>query len=75
MIYSAERWILRLQQYKFKVKYLPEEQNIADPLSRLSQAEGLAKSSSAHKSSHDFVRFVAVTATPKAMTIREIEEA
>ena len=70
-----ERWVLRLQPYKFKVKYLPGEQNIADPLSRLSQTKGPAKPSSAHKVSDDFVRFVAVTATPKAMTTREIEEA
>ena len=32
-----ELWILRLQPYKFKVKYLPGGQNIADPSSRLSQ--------------------------------------
>ena len=33
------------------------------------------KTSLAHKISDDFVKFVAVTATPKAMTTREIEEA
>ena len=70
-----ERWILRLQPYKFKVKYLPGGQNIADPLSHLSQTEGPVKTSLAHKISDDFVKFVAVTATPKAMTTREIEEA
>ena len=36
---------------------------------------GQAESSSAHKVSDEFVRFVAVTATPHAMTRREIEEA
>ena len=70
-----ERWILRLQPYKFQVKYLPGEQNIADPLSRLLHANEQAESSSAHKVSDEFVRFVAVTATPQAMTTREIEEA
>ena len=70
-----ERWILRLQPYKFKVKYLPGEQNIADPLSRLLQENKQGKSSSAHKVSDEFVRFVAVTATPRAVTTREIEEA
>ena len=33
------------------------------------------KISLAHKISDDFVKFVAVTATPRAMTTREIEEA
>ena len=47
------RWILRLQPYKFKIKYLPGGQNIADPLSRLSQTEGPAKTL-AHKISDDF---------------------
>ena len=45
---GIERWILRLQPYKFQVKYLPGEQNIADPLSRLLQANEQAESSSAH---------------------------
>ena len=70
-----ERWTLRLQPDKFKVKYLPGGQNIADPLSRLSQTGGPVKTSLAHKISDDFVKFVAVTVTPKAMTTREIEEA
>jgi len=34
-----------------------------------------AESSSAHKVSDEFVRFVAVTATPQTMTTREIEKA
>ena len=83
MIYSSrskpcaqiERWILRLQPYKFKVKYLPGEQNIADPLSRLLQENKQAKSSSAHEVSDEFVSLVAVTATPRAVTTREIVEA
>ena len=64
-----------MQPYKFKVKYLTGGQNIADPLSRFSQTEGPVKSSLAHKISDNFVKFVAVTATPKAMTTREIEKA
>ena len=39
------------------------------------QTEGPMKTSLAHKISDDYVKFVAVTATPKAMTTREIEEA
>ena len=30
-----ERWVLRMQPYKFEVKYQPGPKNIADPLSRL----------------------------------------
>ena len=70
-----ERWVLRLQPYKFKVKYLPGGQNIADPLSHFSQTKGPAKTPSPHEIPDDFVKFLAVTATPKAMTRREIEEA
>ena len=70
-----ERWTLRLLPYKLQVKYLPGEQNIADPLPRLLHANEQAESSSEHKVSDEFVRFVAVTATPQAMTTREIEEA
>ena len=70
-----ERWVLRLQPYSFKVKYLPGEKNIADSLSRLLQEENQADSTVAHKVSDVFVRFVAVTSTPRAMTTREIEEA
>ena len=66
---------MRLQPYSFQVKYLPGEKNIADPLSRLLHANGQAESSLAHKGSDEFVRFVAVTATPPAMTTRKIEEA
>ena len=72
---QIERWILRLQPYKFKVKYLPGEQNIADPLSHLLQENKQAESSSAHKVSDEFIRFVAMTATPRSMTTREVEEA
>ncbi|KAJ7337859.1 hypothetical protein OS493_008017 [Desmophyllum pertusum] len=48
---------------------------MADPLSRLLQADEQAEPSLAHKVGEEYVRFVAVTATPKAMTTREIEEA
>ena len=40
-----ERWVLRLQPYKFTVQYVPGKQNIADPLSRLSKGEGVCMSS------------------------------
>ena len=57
-----ERWILPCN-HTSKV-YVRSAENTY-PLSRLSQAEGPAKPSSAHKISDDFTKFVAVTATPK----------
>ena len=68
-----ERWVLRMQPYKFKVKYQPGPKNIADPLSRLVSSMG---SGGKHSSqAEEYVRFVAVSATPSAMTTREVEEA
>ena len=53
--------------------YVPGKQNIADPLSRLL---GATAKREVHKhDSEEYVRFVAVSATPKALTTREIEEA
>ncbi|KAK3733402.1 hypothetical protein QZH41_002706 [Actinostola sp. cb2023] len=69
-----ERWVLRLQPYKFKVTYIPGKQNVADPLSRLTQM-GEDRPSPEEIGAEEFVRFVATTATPQAMTTREVEEA
>ena len=68
-----ERWVLRMQPYKFKVKYEPGPSNIADPLSRL--VGNLKTSSSLSAEAKEYVRFVAINATPCAMTTREVEEA
>ena len=68
-----ERWVLRLQPYDFNVMYRPGRGNIADSLSRL-----LHRRVELDKHEHDaeeYVRFVAVNATPTALTTREIEEA
>ena len=47
----SERWVLRMQPYKFKVKYQPGPKNIADPLSRLlsSMENGSKRSSQAEE--------------------------
>ena len=68
-----ERWILRMQPYKFTVRYQPGPKNIADPLSRLVNSK---ETGNKHSSQADeYVRFVAISATPSAMTTREVEEA
>lgn len=65
-----ERWVLRLQPYKFTVQYVPGKQNIADPLSRLSKGGGICMNSVAE----EFIRFVAETSTPAAMSVQEVEK-
>ena len=67
-----ERWVFRLQPYDFSVVHRPGQGNIADPLSRLLRRE--VKPNSHQQSAEEYVRFVAVNATPTALTTREIEE-
>lgn len=68
-----ERWVLRLQPYDFKVVHIAGKNNIADPLSRLLTGEG--RGVQHEHGADEYVRFVAVNATPKALTTREVEEA
>ena len=77
-IYSAcskpsariERWVLRLQPYSYSVKYLPGQMNIADSLSRLTKSN----EAQSRNVAEEYVRFVARTAVPQAMTGKEVEE-
>uniref|UniRef100_A0A669BA80 Gypsy retrotransposon integrase-like protein 1 n=1 Tax=Oreochromis niloticus TaxID=8128 RepID=A0A669BA80_ORENI len=68
-----ERWVLRLQPYDFKVVHIAGKQNIADSLSRL-LSDTTSKEVHKHES-EEYVRFVAVNSTPKALTTREVKEA
>ena len=59
--------------FKFKVRYQPGPNNIPDSLSKLATSED---SRSKHSSeAEEYVRCVAVSATPTAMTTREVGEA
>ncbi|XP_033107929.1 uncharacterized protein K02A2.6-like [Anneissia japonica] len=69
------RWVLRLQSYKFKVKYIAGKDNIADSLSRLLCIKLDNLQSQPTNESEKYIRFVALNATPNALTTKEIERA
>ena len=55
--------------FKYTVRHVPSGQNIADCLSRLTKIPASARDGV----TEEYVRMVAVNATPRAMTTREIE--
>jgi hypothetical protein len=66
-----ERWVLRLLPYTFKVKYVSGPKNVADALSRLTQ-----EPVKLHRRdrTEEYVRFLAESAAPTAITIKDIEQ-
>lgn len=68
-----ERWVLRLQSYKYKVMFRPGKSNIADPLSRLACSAPSTLGCNLSKVSTDYVNWVIDNAEPKAVKITEIE--
>ena len=67
------RWVLRLQPYRYTVKHIPGKSNIADSLSRLQSFQ--ENNPRPFIDAEKYVRFVAVNATPIALTTKEIEQA
>lgn len=67
-----ENWALRLQPYDVTVKYRAGSDNPADYLSRHPIPE---EASSQEKSTESHVNYVCEKATPKAMTLSEIQTA
>ena len=68
-----ERWVLRMQVFDYTIEYKPGSENIADSLSRLSCCLSQEEEKTRNVA-EEYIRFIAQTATPKAMTTREVEE-
>ena len=64
-----ERWILRMQPYRFKVIHIPGKNSIADSLSCVIANPVSHKT----ESNDEYARFIAMSTTPNAMTTKEIE--
>lgn len=67
-----ERWVLRLQSYKYKVIYKPGKSNIADPLSRLACPVSAVEENLCSQAT-EYVNWIVAKAEPKAVKINEIE--
>ena len=65
-----ERWVLRLQPYKYKVCCVKSRDNIADALSRLTKIPASRNS----RYGDEYVRMVALESVPIALKIQEIEK-
>ena len=68
-----ERWSLRLQPYKFTIRYKPGRDNPADYMSR--HPYDKTKKSTHVKIAETYVNFITETSVPKAMTLTAIKEA
>ncbi|XP_049886595.1 uncharacterized protein K02A2.6-like [Pectinophora gossypiella] len=63
-----ERWMLRLQSYKFQVIYRPGKSNIADPFSRL------CKTPTVLPITEDFIYQIVEVTRPVAVSMTEIKK-
>ena len=70
-----ERWGLRLQPYKFTIKYRPGEENPSDYFSRHPLDKGSARPSRGQKIAEQYVNFIADTSTPKSISLEDVKKA
>ena len=68
-----ERWMLRLQPYRYKVIHIAGSKNIGDSLSRLFN-ENVIKNAQNGDSIDEYVNLIAKYATPIALSTRKIEK-
>ena len=66
----VERWVLRLQPYRYRVQHISGPRNIADCFSRLTQTTATA---AADGSGDHYARFVALHAVPAALQKDDIQ--
>nr|XP_029711005.1 uncharacterized protein K02A2.6-like [Aedes albopictus] len=64
-----ERWVLRMQSYRYSIKHVPGEVNIADPLSRLCET---VDAKTYDKWSEDALYSIAEVNIPSAITMTEV---
>ena len=69
-----ERWVLKLQQYEFRIVYKPGQNNPADYMSR-HPTSGSQMSTRESKMADEYVNFIITNAIPKAITLEEVEKA
>lgn len=62
-----ERWVLRLQSYRYKVIYKPGKSNIVDPLSRLVKYQ-----EDTTEGTDEYVSWITAYSEPKAIKFNEI---
>ncbi len=68
-----ERWGLRLQPYQFIIEYRKGTDNPADFMSRHPFSIETEHNTRASKVAEEYVNFMALQATPKAMTLEELK--